>query len=343
MNLIQSLIEKLRRHPKRFIFPDGEDARVIQAARQIVSREMGVPMLIGDRSVIKNKANKLGLATKRMRIIEIERSADLDDYASMLKALPRFASLSDEEIANAIRDPNVFSTLMMKNNQVDAMISGATARASSALRPLFRIIGTREGVKTASSSLILELEAKRLGIDGSLFMGDCGVIPDPNSEQLAHIAITTAGLAYHLTGSVPKVAMLSFATRARTERPQLAKIREATRIVNESIPSLDFPIEIEGEIQVDAALDRATAIVKGLEGSTVAGNANVLIFPDLNSGNIASKLVQILTGANTYGQILMGLKRPAAEISRGASAHDIVGAAAIVGCQAIDRSLLINP
>lgn len=343
MNFIQSLVDKLQRHPKRFVFPDGEDARVLQAARQIVSRKMGVPVVIGDRSNIKAKASKLGLASKGIRIVEIARSSDLDSYAAQLKAMPRYAALPDEEISTMITDPNVFSTLMMKQNQVDAMISGASARASSALRPLFRIIGTREEVTTASSSLILELEAKRLGIDGSLFMGDCGVIPDPDVEQLASIAISTAGLAYHLTGVRPKVAMLSFATHARTKRPQTSKVYEATQRVKERADTLDFPIEVEGELQVDAALDRATAIVKGLEGGNVAGNANVLIFPDLNSGNIASKLVQILTGADTYGQIIMGLNRPAAEISRGSTAHDILGAAAIVGCQAIDRGLLFNP
>ena len=216
MNLIHSLIEKLQRHPKRFVFPDGEDARVLQAARQIISRQMGVPVILGDRSLIKDKANKLGLITKGMRIIEIERSNELDGFSADLKAMPRYKNHSDEDIATMVRDPNAFSTLMLENNQVEAMISGATARASSALRPLFKIIGTQEGVKSVSSSLILDLEEKKLGIDGWLFMGDCGVIPEPNANQLADIAITTASLAHHLTGAIPKVALLSFATHART-------------------------------------------------------------------------------------------------------------------------------
>ncbi|MCH6255569.1 phosphate acetyltransferase [Puniceicoccaceae bacterium K14] len=343
MNLIESLIAKLQRHPKRFVFPDGNDARVLQAARQIVSREMGVPMLIGDRTSIKDKARKLGLATQGMRIIEIERSDERERFAQELSSMPRYHELSPEEIEGMVLDPNVFASLMLRFTQAEALISGATGRASNILRPLFKIVGTKEGVKTASSLLILDLDEKQVGIDGALFMGDCGVIPNPTADQLAEIAISTASLAHHLTNSSPKVALLSYATHGRRKREDLTKIREAKDIVLAKKADLDFKIEIEGEIQVDAALDPATAITKGLANNPVAGKANVLIFPDLNSGNIASKLVQILTGANTYGQIIMGLDKPAAEISRGASAHDILGAAAIVGCQAIDRSLLFHP
>lgn len=343
MTLIESLIAKLQRHPKRFVFPDGDDARVLQAARQIVSREMGVPMLIGDRTSIKNKAAKLGLATQGMRIIEIERSSDLETFTSELAAMPRFKSLSEADVESMVREPNVFASLMLHFNQAEALIAGATGRASSILRPLFKIVGTTDHVKTASSLLILDLEEKKVGIDGALFMGDCGVIPEPTAEQLAEITISTATLAHHLTNSTPKVALLSYATHGRAQREGLIKIREAKQLAIAKAAALDFKIDIEGEMQVDAALDPATAITKGLADNPVAGQANVLIFPDLNSGNIGSKLVQILTGANTYGQIIMGLKKPAAEISRGASAHDILGAAAIVGCQAIDRSLLFHP
>lgn len=340
MNLVESLIQKLQRHPKRFVFSDGNDARVLQAARQIVSREMGVPMLVGDRSAIKRKAAKLDLNTAGMRIIEPERSADLDPFAQELSQLPRYANKSHSELRAQVLDTNTYATLMLKRNQAEVIVAGATARASSALRPLFQIIGTQEGFKAASSLMILELEAKPVGIEGALFMADCGVIPDPTAEQLADIAITTATLAHHLTDHRPKVAMLSFTTHGNSRHPSVLKVKEATELARDKARQLNFGIEIEGDIQVDAALDRATAIVKGLQESSVAGQANVLIFPDLNSGNIASKLVQLLTGANTYGQIITGLKRPAVEISRGASAHDILGAAAIAGCQAVDHTLL---
>ncbi len=340
MNLIETLIGKLQNHPKRFVFTDGYDARVLQAARQIVTRKMGVPVLIGDRTSIKDKAVKLDIATKGIRIIEPERSNDLEQFTGDLKSIVRFASLTDKEARNRALDPIVFATLMLKRNQADAIISGATAKASSGLRPLFQIIGTQQRVKTASSLLIIDMEAKNVGIDGAIFMGDCGVIPEPDAQQLADIAVNTAALAYHITNSRPKVAMLSFSTHGNSKHASISKVQAATKLAREKAERWDLETDIEGDIQIDAALDRTTAILKGIGDSPVAGDANVLIFPDLNSGNIASKLIHILSGANKYGQIIMGLNKPAAEISRGATAHDILGASAIVGCQAIDHQLL---
>jgi phosphate acetyltransferase len=240
-----------------------------------------------------------------------------------------------------MRNTNYYATMMLGVAQADAIVSGATVSASSALRPLFQIIPRQEGVQTASSLMILDFEEKKVGIDGSLFLADCGVIPDPTAEQLADIAITTANLARHLTNEMPRVAMLSYATKSDSSHPfpSVLKMRAATDFARLKAKAAGLPFEIDGEIQVDAALDALTAGVKKVTGP-VAGRANVLVFPDLNSANIAFKLVQILAGANTFGQILTGLSRPAAEISRGASAHDVFGAAAVVGCQAIDRRLL---
>lgn len=342
MNLIESLIAKLQEHPKRFIFTDGNDSRVLQAARQIVTRRMGAPILIGDRTAIKDKASKLDLALKGIRILEPGRSSDLDPICHELKSIPKFAKLSDQELRELAIEPSIFATLMLKRNQADALLSGATTRASNALRALFQIVGTQEGVKTASSLLIIDMEEKEVGIHGALFMGDCGVIPDPNAEQLADIAITTASLAYHLTDVRPKVALLSYTTHGNSRYASVAKVQEATELANQKAAAINLEADIDGDLQIDAALDRATAQLKNLGSSPVAGDANVLIFPDLNSGNIASKLIHILSGANKYGQIIMGLNKPAAEISRGSTAHDILGAAAIVGCQAIDHTLLFS-
>lgn len=342
MNLIETLIGKLQAHPKRFVFTDGADPRVLQAARQIVTRKMGVPFMLGDRTLIKETAAKLGIATKGMRIIEPARSSDIHLFCEDLKSIPKFGSLSSDELRAKVSESSIFATLMLRRNQAEALISGATTRASSALRALFQVVGTQPGVKTASSLLLIDMEAKEVGIHGALFMGDCGVIPDPNSEQLADIAITTASLAHHLTGARPKVAMLSYSTHGNPRRPEIAKVQEATLFAQEKARQLGLDIDIDGDLQVDAALDRATALIKGAEVSPVAGQANILIFPDLNSGNIASKMIHLLSGANKYGQIIMGLNSPAAEISRGATAHDILGAAAIVGCQAIDHRLMLG-
>jgi phosphotransacetylase len=229
--------------------------------------------------------------------------------------------------------------MMLAAGQVDALVGGATVSASSALRPLFQIIPRLEQVTTASSLMILDWDEPKGGVASSLFLADCGVIPDPTAEQLADIAIATAMIARHLTNELPRVALLSYASKSTIEHPAVVKMRTATELARAKAMSAALPMEIDGELQVDTALDPHVAEAKQVAGA-VAGRANVLIFPDLASANIGFKLVQVLAGANTFGQIITGLSRPAAEISRGASAHDVFGAAAVVGCQAIDRRLL---
>jgi len=338
MSLIQNLIGKLQRHPKRFVFPEGADPRILQAARQIATRRMGAPILLGDRAQIKSMARRLDIALDGLRLVEPERSEELDGFVSDFRILRQGRSGADEA-RQLVSTPGYFATMMLANGQVDAIVSGATASASSALRPIFQIIPRQNGVKTASSLLVLDMEARNVGIDGVLFLADCGVLPEPSVEQLADIAVTTATLAHHLTNTLPRVAMLSFSTHSSSSHPSVARMGAAAALAREKARLLGTPMEIDGEMQVDAALDPATALAKNMTGA-VAGRANVLIFPDLNSANIGSKLVQLLAGANGYGQIITGLSKPAAEISRGASAHDILGAAAILGCQATDRRLL---
>lgn len=339
MPLVPKLIDRLQRHPKRVVFPEGSDPRVLQAARQWVTRRMGAPILLGDRSVIKETAARLDLNLQGMRLIDPERSEDLDTFAQQLEQLRRSKGLTLDEARRAVLDNNYFATMMLANGQADALVSGATVSASSALRPLFQVIPRLQHVQTASSLMILDFEEKQVGSDGSLFLADCGVIPEPSAEQLADIAVSTAIIASHLTNDTPRVAMLSWASRSTSQHPSVVKMREATSLARQKANAANFQMEIEGELQADAALDAAVAATKKV-GGPVVGAANVLIFPDLNSGNIAFKLVHSLAGGNAFGQILTGLSRPAAEISRGASAHDVFGAASVVGCQAIDRRLL---
>jgi phosphate acetyltransferase len=341
MSLIPKLTEKLQRHPKRIVFPEGTDPRILQAARQWVTRRLGAPILLGDRAAIKATAMRLDINLQGMRLIEPERSEDLERFANQLAELRREKGLTLEAARAAVLQNSYFATMMLANSQADAVVAGATGTASSALRPLFQIIPRLEHVRTASSLMILDFDESKVGSEGSLFLADCGVIPEPTAEQLCDIAVSTAVIAQHLTNEVPRVAMLSYATRSASDHPQLLKVRTATRLAREKAAAAGLEMEIDGEIQVDAALDLAAAAMKGVTGP-VGGRANVLVFPDLNSGNIAFKLVQVLAGANAFGQILTGLSKPAAEISRGASAHDVFGAAAVVGCQAIDRRLLVG-
>lgn len=339
MSLIPKLVGKLQRHPKRVVFPEGADPRILQAARQWVTRRMGVPILLGDRSEIKRTAARLDLNIEGMRLIEPARSDDLEEFAQRFEQMRRYKGLKPVEAREAMRDTAYFATMMLATAQADALVGGATQSASSALRPLFQIIPKLDQVASASSLMILDFDEKQVGSEGSLFLADCGVIPDPTAEQLCDIAIATATIAHHLTNEVPRVAMLSYATKSSSTHPSLQKVRQATELARAKAASANLTVEIDGEMQVDAALDATVAAHKNVT-SPVGGRANVLVFPDLNSGNIAFKLVQMLAGANTYGQIITGLTKPAAEISRGSSAHDVFGAAAVVATQAIDRRML---
>lgn len=339
MPLVPKLVEKLQRHPKRVVFPEGSDPRILQAARQWVTRRMGAPILLGDRKVIKDAAARLSLDLTGIRVIDPARSEDFEAFVGQLEQIRSAKGLKPAEARTALGDPNYFATMMLYAGQVDALVSGATVVASSALHPLFQIIPRLEHVQHASSLMILDWDEKKVGSDGSLFLADCGVIPEPTAEQLCDIALSTAMIARHLTNEVPRVAMLSYASKSESTQPLLVKVRTAAALARAKAQAANLPMEIDGEMQVDTALDMAVAAAKKVGGG-VAGRANVLVFPDLNSGNIGFKLVQILAGANAFGQIITGLSKPAAEISRGASAHDVFGAAAVVGCQAIDQRLL---
>jgi phosphate acetyltransferase len=339
MPLISKLTDKLQRHPKRVVFAEGADPRILQAARQWVTRRMGAPILLGDRAVIKEVAAKLDINLQGMRIIEPARSEDLPAFVAQFEQIRRIKGIKTAEAAEALKNNGYFATMMVVTGQADALVSGGSLAAASALRPIFQIIPRLAGVEHASSLMVLDFDEKKVGSEGALFLSDCGVIPDPTAEQLCDIALSTASIARHLTGEVPRVAMLSYATHSSSNQPTLIKVRHATELARAKAKALQLEMEIDGEIQVDAALEIAVAKNKNVT-SAVGGRANVLIFPDLNSGNIAFKLVQILAGANTFGQILTGLTKPAAEISRGASAHDVFGAAAIVATQAIDPRLL---
>ncbi|MGZ4975368.1 MAG: phosphate acyltransferase, partial [Limisphaerales bacterium] len=212
---------------------------------------------------------------------------------------------------------------------------GTNQSSGSVLRPLFQIIKVAPQATTASSCMVMEVEDTRFGEDGVLMMGDCGVIPEPTVEQLADIAVSTAQLARKLLGIRPRVALLSYSTKGSATHSSIGRVKAATALAEKLAQEKLLDADFDGELQVDAALVPEIAIRK-LPDSPVAGRANVLIFPDLNAGNIGSKLIQHLAKAHAYGQILLGLDRPAADVSRGSSAHDILGVAAIVGLQSIE-------
>src|SRR6266511_4851630 len=335
MRFIGSVIEKLQRHPKRIVFPEGTEPRVLQAARQFHSLRLGVPILLGDRTKIKEAAERLNVPLVGIRIINPHESYEFDKFARRFEQVRRYKVIKEREAREAMLKPNYFAAMMVAMHQADGLVSGTNEISGSVLRPLFQIIKVAPQQATASSCMVMEVEDTRFGEQGVMLMADCGVIPDPTVDQLADIAVSTAQLARQLLGTRPRVALLSYSTKGSATHPSIGKVKAATALAEQKAHQKMLEADFDGELQVDAAVIPEIAARK-LPESKVAGHANVLIFPDLNSGNIAHKLVQHITRANAYGQILLGLDRPAADVSRGSNAHDILGVAAIVGLQSVD-------
>ena len=340
MRFIGNIIEKMQRHPKRVVFPEGEEPRILQAARQFQALRLGAPILLGEPARIKAVADDLKISMEGIRVINPVKSEDFENFANRLYRVRREKGLRKTEAREAMLQPNFYGSMMLAMHQADGLVSGASHITGSVLRPLFQIVRAAPDIGAVSSCMVMEIEDTRMGENGVLFMADCGVIPEPNVDQLADIAVSTARLARHLLGVRARVAMLSFSTKGSSAAHQsIGKMQAATAQARNKAAQLNVEADFDGELQVDAALVPEIASRK-LHDSQVAGRANVLIFPDLNSGNIASKLVSLVGHASYYGQVLLGLNRPAADVSRGSTAHDILGVAGIVGVQATDYQKL---
>ena len=339
MRFIGSVIEKLQRHPKRIVFAEGTEPRVLQAARQFYSLRLGVPILLGDHARINEAAASLNIGLDGIRLINPAESEDLDNFARRFERLRHARGMRGFEAREAILQPNYFGAMMLAMHQADGFVAGTNQITASVLRPLFQIIKPAPQTSTVSSCLVMELEDSRFGENGVLLMADCGVIEEPSVEQLADIAVSTAQLARRLLGTRPRVALLSFSTKGSSNHPSAGKMQAATALAQQKALEMKLDADFEGELQADTALVPEIAARK-LPETRIAGTANVLIFPDLNSGNIASKLVRHLARATTYGHIILGLDRPAADVTRGSNARDILGVAAIVGVQSVDYQKL---
>ncbi|MEM1058478.1 MAG: phosphate acyltransferase [Verrucomicrobiota bacterium] len=339
MNFLESVFDKLRAHPKRVVFPDSRDWRVLQAAARYVEHGLGVAVLLGNPDEVREAARAASVSMRRMLVIDPAEADDVPYFTRQLGRMNRYHGISEEEARAIVTRPNYFGALMIQNGQADALVGGATASSGSILRPLFQIIRPLKGVKSISSCLVMELPDDRYGDEGVFIFADCGVIPQPSVDQLGSIAIEAAKICRQFGRVKPKVAMLSYSTKGSATTPDTEKIVAATELAREYFMDHNMDVDIDGELQVDTALLSAVGERKAADGP-VSGQANVLVFPDLNSGNIAAKLVHRLANAKAYGQILMGLEKPAAELSRGASVEEIVGVAAIVGLQCINYRML---
>ncbi len=335
MSFIDSIFAKLKRHPKRIVFPDGDDPRVVRACHTFYEKDAGIPILLGKRDVIERVALAEKASLDHVMIINPETASDLPIFCERLEKLDRYRKMGIKDSRAVMVNPNYFAAMMLQNGQADALVGGVNSYSGSLLRPLIQLVKPLPHAPLISGCMVVEVPDKSYGDDGVLFLADCGVVPEPNMQQLASIAVQTGLVARQVFGQRPRVAMLSFSTKGSARTPATEKVAGAVGIARQLAEDLRAEIAIDGEMQADAALVTAIANRK-MESSLVAGKANVLIFPDLNSGNIAAKLIQYLSGAKVYGQILLGLSHPAADLSRGASADDIVAVAAMVGLQAIE-------
>jgi phosphate acetyltransferase len=342
VRFIESVYEKLKRHPKRVVFPEGAEPRVLRAAARFVKLQLGAPLLLGRKDEIEKAALEEGVSLDHVGVIDPATSSELPIFCQRLEKLKRYRDLGPKQALEIMANPNYFGAMMVQYGLVDAIVAGARESAGSSLRPMLQLIKPAPGTTSVSSCMMLDLSNKRYGEKGVMFFADCAVIPEPNIEQLATIAVQTGAICRQLTGNKPRIAMLSFSTKGSAKLPQTEKIAAATALARKKIEDQRLEMEIDGELQADAALLPELGRRKAPQ-SLVAGQANVLIFPDLNAGNIGVKLVQYLAGAETYGQILLGLARPCGDLSRGASEDDILGLAAILGLQAIEFRKLYPP
>lgn len=341
MSFLESVYTKLRRHPKRIVFPDGSDPRVIRAARMFNDHGLGVAVLIGNREEIRRIAAANGISLDRVAVIDPENSSETPRFMILAAKLERYKGMEPGELRKLLTTPNYFACMMLQHGLVDGLVGGVGAYASALFRPLLQLVKPLAHAAVISGAMIVEVPRPEFGNNGVLFFADCGIVPEPTVDQLASIGVQTGLLARQVFGHTPRIAFLSFSSHRSASHPSAMKMAAAAALARElaitigGADALDHPMEIDGEVQADTAIVPAVAKLK-LPDSLVAGKANVLIFPDLNSGNIAVKLLQHLGGARVYGHIVNGLSRPAARISRGTLSEDIVAVAAIIGLQAVE-------
>ena len=327
MAIIDKIKAKAKSDLKRIVLPEGEEVRNVQAAVMIRDQGLAKLTLLGNPAKVKEVADGADLTD--IEIIDPANSDKCALYAATLYDLRKAKGMTEEEAAAKVADPMYYGIMMVKLGDADGLVSGAIHSTGDMLRPALQVIKSKPGMKTVSSCFLMELPDKSFGDDGVMIFSDCGVIPDPDAEQLANIALGAADSARSLAGMEPRLAMLSFSTKGSAKHDDVTKVQEATRIAHEMAPEL----ELDGELQLDAALVEKVGQLKA-PGSKVAGHANVLVFPDLGAGNIGYKLVQRLAHAEAYGPILQGIAKPCNDLSRGCSAEDIVATVAITACQA---------
>ena len=324
MAIIDKIFAQAKANVKHIVLPEGEETRNIQAAAKIVKEGIARLTVLGDPEKVKAVAAQTNTCLEGIEIVDPKTSEKTQAYADLLYELRKAKGMTPEEAAKKASDPMYFGILMVKSGDADGLVSGAVHSTADMLRPALQVIKSKPGIKTVSSCFMIESP-----VYGVMIFSDCAVNIDPNAEELANIAVAAADSAKTLAGLDPKVAMLSFSTKGSAKHDNVTKVQEATRIAHELAPEL----KLDGELQLDAALVPAVGELKA-PGSQVAGHANVLVFPDLEAGNIGYKLAQRFGSSEAYGPILQGIAKPCNDLSRGCSADDIVATVAITAVQA---------
>ena len=333
MTLMKTIRENAQKLSKCIVLPEGTEERTLKAADYILKEKLARIILLGNKTEIERKSQEWGLQfTANARIIDPLNNPDKEKYAELLYEIRKSKGLTYEEALVLTEDPLYLATLLIKAGEADGEVAGAMNSTGNVLRPAFQIVKTMPGISVVSGAFIMIMKEAQWGDNGIIVFADCAVHPDPTAEELAQIAVTTAKTTRAIVGMEPRVAMLSFSTKGSAKHPMCDKVIEATRLAKEMDPSL----MIDGELQADAAIVETIGKSKA-PGSAIAGKANVLVFPTLEVGNIAYKLVQRLAGAEAVGPVLQGMAAPINDLSRGCSVDDIVNLVAITVNQAAGK------
>jgi len=329
MGLIENIKEKAKLDLRTIVLPESEDERVLLAAQQVLEEKTAKVILIGDETVINADAQKCGANIDGATIVNPKYSDNLEAYVDELVKLRAKKGLSREDAHEIMTtEPRFFGCMMVRLGDADGLVAGSNSPTADVLRAAIQVIKTAPGINTVSSTFVMETADGSFGDNGLILFADCAVNPEPNAEQLADIASATAATAASVVGIEPRVAMLSFSTKGSAKHPLVDKVQYACDILEER--GVDF--SFDGELQADAAIVEAIGAKKA-PGSKVAGKANVLVFPDLQSGNIGYKLVQRFANAQAHGPIVQGLSKPVNDLSRGCSVEDIANLVAITATQ----------